>query len=108
MVELWNKIDLLDVERRAELKNIAEKQKDILLISAETGDGIDDFRRYLAERISGGNLTRELWLGGGEGEALAWLYGKGRVDSSEVAERALRVIASLSVRNWAQFDKQFG
>jgi GTPase len=108
LVELWNKIDVLDEDRRIELKNIAENQDNILLISAETGEGLDAFKDYLSNRVSTGNLTRELWLDGGEGEALAWLYGKGRVETAEEEDGLIRVTASLSARNWGQFDKLYG
>jgi GTPase len=108
LIELWNKIDLLDEERCSELKNIAEKQDNILLISAETGEGLDAFKDYLSDRVSTGNLTREIWLDGGEGEALAWLYGKGRVKTAEEEDGLIRVTASLSARNWGQFDKLYG
>jgi GTP-binding protein HflX len=108
IVELWNKVDLLDEKRRIELKNIPEKQDNILMISAETGEGLDGFKDYLSNRIGTGNLTRELWLDGWEGEALAWLYSKGRVDTSEEEDGKIHVIASLSARNWGQFDKLYG
>ena len=45
LVELWNKVDLLDADRRIELQNIAEKQDNTLLISAETGEGLERFQR---------------------------------------------------------------
>lgn len=108
MTELWNKVDLLSMDQRSELKNIAAKQSNILLISAETGEGVEAFRQYLAEHIASANQTRELHLDGGEGEALAWLYGRGRVESSEETDGNIRVRASLSAQHWGQFDKLFG
>lgn len=107
IVELWNKVDLLDNDQRAEYQNIAEKQEDIFLISAETGEGIEAFKAHLAQRIGTANLTRELWLDGGEGEALAWLHAKGRVETSEEADGQIRIVASLNAQNWGQFDKRF-
>lgn len=108
IIELWNKVDMLDNEKREELKNIAKKQSDIFLISAETGEGIDDFRENLAKRIGTANLTRELLLDGGEGEALAWLHAKGRVESTEEVDGKILVTASMNAQNWGQFDKRFG
>jgi GTPase len=108
VIELWNKVDLLDHDRRDELQNIAKKQNNILLISAENGEGLSDFKQYLAQRISTGNLTRELTLDSGQGEALAWLYSKGRVGATEQKDGKIYVSAELSARNWGQFDKLFG
>jgi GTP-binding protein HflX len=108
VIELWNKVDLLDTEKREELRNIALKQDDIFLISAATGEGLDAFKQALAGRIGAGNQLRELTLDGGEGEVLSWLYSKGKVESGEGAGGHIRVKASLSARNWGQFDKLFG
>ena len=108
IIELWNKSDLLDFEKREELENIAAKQTDTILMSAETGEGVDAFKQALSNWIAAENVERELILDGGEGEALSWLYGRGKVQSDEGEGGAIRVKASLSVRNWGQFDKLFG
>jgi GTPase len=107
LVELWNKADLLDTDRHLELKNIAEKRKDILLISAETGEGIAALKDYLSNKVGSGNLVREFGLNSAQGEALAWLYNKGKVNTLEQVDGTITVTASLSPRNWGQFDKLF-
>lgn len=107
VIELWNKCDLLDSDKRLELENIAEKQKDILLISAETGEGVAEFKQALSDWIAAENVERRLVLDGGEGEALAWLYGRGKVSSKAGKGGAILVNASLSARNWGQFEKLF-
>jgi GTPase len=108
IIELWNKIDLLNADDREELEHIVERQDDVFLISAETGEGLDVFKTALSARIGAGNQTRKLELGGGEGEALSWLYSKGRVESEEREDGQIGVTASLSARNWGQFEKLFG
>lgn len=108
IIELWNKLDLLDAEKREELENISSKQDDIFLISAETGEGLEEFKQALSTRISAGNQSRAFTLDGGEGDALSWLYSKGKVESEEGEAGKIRVKASLSERNWGQFDKLFG
>jgi GTPase len=107
VLELWNKVDLLDAEQREALTNIQQNQEDTFMLSAETGEGVDEFKQALAARIGAGNQLRELVLAGGEGEALSWLYNKGRVESHELADGQIHVKAALSARNWGQFDKLF-
>ncbi len=107
IIELWNKCDLLDSDKRLELENIAEKQKDMLLISAETGEGVAEFKQALSDWIAAENVERRLVLDSGEGEALAWLYGRGKVSSKAGKGGAIIVNASLSARNWGQFEKLF-
>jgi GTPase len=108
IIELWNKADLLTEEKREEFHNIIQKQRDIFLISAETGEGMDDFKQALSLRIGAGNEIRTFTLNSGEGEALSWLYSKGRVESEMGEGDVILVKASLSPRNWGQFDKLFG
>lgn len=107
MIELWNKVDLLDVERRAELASQAARNPDILMISAETGEGIDDFKRLLSDRIAKGNETRSLQLKSDDGAALAWLHGRGKVSGKQEKGDLLLVDASLSRQLWGQFEKLF-
>lgn len=108
IIELWNKCDLLDAEKREELQNIVDKQSDTLLISAESGAGIAAFKQRLSDWIAAENIERQLVLDSGEGEALSWLYNRGKVQSEEGEGGSLLVTASLSARNWGQFEKLFG
>jgi len=107
MIELWNKVDLLDAERRSELSGIAARNSDTLLISAETGEGVDGFRQLLSDRIAKGNDIRTIRLKADEGTALAWLHGRGKVIKQAEQGDFLLVEASLSRQLWGQFEKQF-
>ena len=108
IIELWNKIDLLDDERRAMLTNKMARDADHMMISAEGGEGIAEFITQLSKRIAAGNERRELRLSTENGAALAWLHNKGSVISAHDEESELRVEASLNAQNWGQFDKLFG
>lgn len=107
MIELWNKVDLLGQDRRDELSGLAERNPDILMISAETGEGIDSFKHLLSERIAKGNEARTIRLKANDGAALAWLHGRGKVSSQKEEGDLLVVEASLSRQLWGQFEKQF-
>ncbi len=108
MIELWNKVDLLVGERRDELSSLSERNASVLLISAETGEGVDNFKQLLSDRIAKGNELRTIKLKADDGgAALAWLHERGKVISrSEEGDRLL-VEASLSRQLWGQFEKQF-
>ena len=94
IIELWNKIDLLDQERRDELAIIALHQ-DALLISAENGDGVQVFTEQLSELIAKGNEVRLLQLDVNNGAALAWLHGRGKVLGSHEEGGELHLEVSL-------------
>ena len=108
IIELWNKIDLLDVERRMLLTQNAMRQSDNVMISAETGEGVTDFVALLSKRIAAGNELRELKLDMQDGAALAWLHHKGSVVEITETEGSIHVEVSLNAQNWGQFEKLFG
>lgn len=107
IIELWNKADLLDGERRAELENIAVRTSEIMLISGETGEGVDRFREVLSAHIAKSNETRTLVIRATDGAALAWLYAKGQVSNRREEGDDIRLDASLSRQVWGQFEKLF-
>lgn len=107
MFELWNKVDLLDAEQRAKLAAQAARSDNVLLISAETGEGIDALRQRISNQVATGREHRALVLASDDGAALAWLHGRGRVGEVREQGDTLRLEVSLSPQNWGQFEKQF-
>lgn len=107
IIELWNKIDLLDAEQRDDLSELSARNSNVLMISAETGEGVEAFRQLLSNQIVKGNEVRHIRLKPDDGAALAWLHGKGKVSAQTEQGGDLHVVVSLSRQLWGQFDKQF-
>ena len=107
MLEVWNKIDLLDAEKREDLSALVQRNDDVLMISAQTGEGVDAFKAHLSALIAKGNLVQSVRLKASDGAALAWLHARGTINSQIVDEDLVTVEASLSRQLWGQFDKQF-
>jgi GTP-binding protein HflX len=107
MLEVWNKIDLLDAEKREDLSALVQRNDDLLMISAQTGEGVDAFKVHLSALIAKGNLVRSVRLKASDGAALAWLHARGTINSQIVDDDLVTVEASLSRQLWGQFDKQF-
>ena len=107
MLEVWNKIDLLDAEKREDMSALVQRNEDLLMISAQTGEGVDAFKAHLSALIAKGNLVRSVRLKASDGAALAWLHARGTINSQIVDEDVVTVEASLSRQLWGQFDKQF-
>jgi GTP-binding protein HflX len=77
MIEVWNKIDQLDADSRARLKNIAERQpveERPVLVSAITGEGIDALTAAIEARLSAGRVLIELELDPADGAGVSWLH----------------------------------
>lgn len=107
ILEIWNKADLLDDEERNDLLNISNRNPNILMVSAVTGEGVDAFRLRLSEVIANGNEVRSINLKQTEGAALAWLHARGKIIAQNQSEEILHLEVSLSRQLWGQFDKQF-
>lgn len=84
MIEVWNKLDLVtDPEHRAALLQRAEQERNVAVVSALTGEGIDALKRKLADILGQGHRRYELVLDSGDGAALAWLHAHGDILSEE-------------------------
>ncbi|MFN7390313.1 GTPase HflX, partial [Brevundimonas sp.] len=109
ILEVWNKIDLLDPEAREAIEGQAARANiDAVAVSAWTGDGIEPLRHAIAARIDDDPET-ELTLEPSQGEALAWLYEHGRVTGRETdGEGRMRLTVRLDPQAMGRFEQTFG
>jgi GTP-binding protein HflX len=90
IVEVWNKIDLLDASGRERLRNIAARRPEEgrpVLISAVTGEGIPQLLDAIEARVTAGRATLSLDLDPADGAGLGWLHRQTEVLSRELDER---------------------
>src|SRR5213075_2111909 len=66
-IEAWNKVDLLSGEERDRLFEEARRREDVVPISAVTGDGLDDLRECMAEKLRNGEQVHLIRLAASEG-----------------------------------------
>ncbi len=95
IVEVWNKIDLLDANGRERVENIAARRPEEtqpVLISAMTGEGTEALLRSVEERVTAGRPTLELDLDPADGAGLGWLHRQ-----TEVLSRTLNDRGRMSV-----------
>jgi GTP-binding protein HflX len=82
IIEVWNKVDLLSDEQREALAcKAARQERPPVLISAATGEGLDDLRAAINEQLSQGHVVRSFTLDAGEGALVNWLYEHGDIQS---------------------------
>ena len=111
IVEVWNKIDLLEPEEagaaQARALRASGPQPAPVAISAHTGLGLDRLRAILAELIDQGAPV-EADLGPGEGRALAWLYSHGRIlERTDAEDGRVRLSVRLDPKALGQFEQMF-
>jgi GTPase len=95
LIEVWNKIDRLDMDARGRLFNLAERQdhrRRPLLVSALSGEGIESLLVALEEKLGEKRRTLYLSIDPSDGAGLSWLY-----RHSEVLSREMQPDGSLAV-----------
>jgi GTP-binding protein HflX len=95
VIDIWNKIDLLDEHERARCRNLAERrgaEQAPVLVSALTGEGLDQLAAEIERRLAQRRTTLRLVLDAADGAGLSWLY-----RHTEVIAKALREDGSVAL-----------
>jgi GTP-binding protein HflX len=103
-IEAWNKVDLLSDEARARLLEEARRREDVVPISAMTGEGLDQLRERMAEKLRSGEQVHQIRLPAGDGGKIAWLHSRGEVLDQRVDHDQVELSVRLSPDNWARFQ----
>ena len=77
IIEVWNKVDALDADGRERIHNLAARQapeRAPIIVSALTGEGIDDLTAAIENRLGESRQTFSVTLDASDGAGLSWLY----------------------------------
>lgn len=98
IVEVWNKVDLLDEKAISLLRdNALSSANKAILVSALTGEGIDTLLSVIGKQISGEMMEREVLLKPNELYLLDWFYNNaGKVEQSPQDDGTVLVCATLN------------
>ncbi len=95
LIEVLNKIDLLDPAERDSLLNQAQRNSQTVPLSAATGEGCDALLRLIDRRLEDGARPVRLDVPLSDGKTLAWIYEHGEVlgrrDDAEAAHLSVRL-----------------
>ncbi|HRO32952.1 MAG TPA: GTPase HflX [Brevundimonas sp.] len=110
VLEVWNKIDLLDDDVRDEVLGAAERLSQTgraVAVSAWTGQGIDALRHAITGLIDD-EPEILLTVPAHRGEVAAWLYENGRVTARETApDGDLRLTVRLHPAALGRFERLY-
>ena len=100
IIEVWNKVDLLDDISVAALQNTARASiNPVVPVSALTGQGIDKLLATIEKQISGEMVKRQIVLKPDEYGLLDWIYKNGEViQKSPQEDGSLVVFANLTIQ----------
>ncbi len=109
IIEAWNKVDLLDDERRGELVEQAAQDGTVIPISAMTGSGVDALTSKLDDLLTAGAKEHHILLPASAGQKIAWLHAHGNVlnerEAGEGAEGPMRAIdVRLTAKELGRFE----
>jgi len=106
MIEVLNKIDLLDRESREVCRNRAARDGNAVAMSAMTGEGADTLLALIDDRLQAGRRVLDVSVKLSDGAAIAWLYRNGEVLSRHDDERCAHFKVGLDEADIARFRRR--
>ena len=103
--EIWNKLDLLPADRAEAARARAERDPDVLAISAITGEGLDVLQSTIAVALQGAVREAELSLSFAEGKKRAWLFAHDVVSEERQTDEGFALKVRWSADQEAQFQR---
>ncbi|MEQ6203872.1 GTPase HflX [Sulfitobacter sp. HNIBRBA2951] len=94
--EVWNKLDLMEGDKAAAMRERAARDEDVLAISALTGEGLDDLQEAVAAALQGALRTADLSLDFADGRKRAWLFERDVVVSETQTETGFDLVVRWS------------
>ena len=104
-MEVWNKIDLLRGDGRAERLGEASRKENVVAVSALSGEGVDELRDAISTELQSGSQTHHIELDLSDGTKAAWLHARGEVLDQKAEGNYLHLAVKLSPENWARFQR---
>jgi GTP-binding protein HflX len=103
MIEAWNKVDRLTPDETERIRAEATRREEVVLISALSGEGVEDLLDCVSRRLREGTPVREVTVSSGDGEAIAWLHANGEVVGQRQEGVETHFEVRLSDADWARF-----
>ena len=104
-MEVWNKIDLLSNDEKAfaQAKSEGRGFPTIKLISAHTGEGVEDLLLYFKDVLEANQTTRTVTLSSEQLANMHYAYSLGTVLSCDTAEDG-SVTLKVKSENWEKLS----
>jgi GTP-binding protein HflX len=109
IMQVWNKVDLLDAERASEISHAAERTDGgALCVSAITGEGLPALLSGIEARLNASDREVEITLDPGEGALVNWLHENTQILSSDTDGQGRTTFhLRISKPREQQFTKRF-
>jgi GTP-binding protein HflX len=112
LIEVWNKVDRLAPEDRETWSNLAQRRpagRQPVLISALSGQGLDELAAAIEARIAARRVVLDLNLDSSDGAGISWLHRNAEVlKKSFSPEGRLAVTVRVDPANAGAVRAKFG
>lgn len=107
VIDVYNKIDLVSPDQAQKLKNTCKRSSTKVVISAITGEGLDQLQVAIDRQLNRYNTVMSLDLPFSAGEELAWLYRRGVILAREDGEKSIHLKLKISPQDLVRFKELF-
>jgi GTP-binding protein HflX len=108
MLEVWNKVDLLEPDA-AEALRARARSGEAIVVSALKGEGVDALLEEIETRISGELVMRTVRLSSEQLPVMSWIYERGRVkERIDHEDGSVEITAEFTVSDSNDLDRQLG
>jgi GTP-binding protein HflX len=111
ILEVWNKIDRFGEDERANLAKIAARrppERPCLLVSAETGEGIDALLSAIEDRLAATRTTLDLSIDASDGAGISWLHRNAEVLEKDLKDGRFRMTVRVDETRRDTVIRRFG
>ncbi|SNR71167.1 GTPase HflX [Puniceibacterium sediminis] len=105
VLELWNKVDLLEGEAHDAAVNRANRDPNIHAVSALTGEGLPGFLATVTGLLEVAKTVQDLHIPFDQGKRRAWLHQKGLIETETQGEDGFDVTVRWTAQDARQFEK---
>ncbi|GAA6165186.1 GTPase HflX [Pelagimonas sp. KU-00592-HH] len=104
MIEVWNKVDLLDEDRQDAMRTRAGRDDTIFAVSAITGEGLDDLFTAIAASLDAERSEETVDLDFSQGKQRAWLFKEGVVEEETQDANGFHLRVKWTARQARKFE----
>ena len=103
ILEIWNKMDLVEPEKRKGLRNISERKSGVCSLSALTGEGISDLIAKVKSQVEPQKFSETLLVPFEFGKQKAWLHENGVVINETFSDMGFKFDVIWSAKQKAKY-----
>ena len=103
VLEIWNKIDIIEPEKKESLNNIAKRRSGVCYLSALTGEGVPTLMEKVENRILPQKISDTLLVPFELGNKKAWLHEHGVVVNEVYTDDGFKLDVIWSAQQKAKY-----